>query len=119
MSDQIFYSYDKSKYKSDEKIKEEHNKIIHAFLNGRSKEELSEKEKTEYAELIRKSFGDPRHRNIYQHSRDDALKSAKRADELEGIQAHIPPQIITFEATKKLKFFNWTPKSALKLLFRK
>jgi len=119
MQDQIFYSFDKSKYISDHQIEEEHNKTIENFLNGRAKDELSDKEKLEYSELIKKSFGDPRHRNIYQHSPEDALKSAKRADELQGIQPHIPPPIIKLKSSKKLKFFNWNPKSALKLLFKK
>ena len=119
MSKQIFFSFDKSKYKSDEEIDAEHDSIIRKFLNGRTKEDLSDKEKSVYSELIKKSFGDPRHRNIYQHSCEDALKSAERADELEGIKNHVPPEIIKYESTKKLKFFNWTLKSALKLLFKK
>lgn len=119
MTKLIFYTFDKSKYKSDQEITAEHDRIIEKFLNGRAKEDLSDKEKSEYAMLIQESFGDPRHRNIYQDNAESALKNAKWADELEGIKDHIPPQIIKSESNEKLKFLNWTPKTALKRIFKK
>ncbi len=119
MSDKILYGFDKSIYKSEQEIGKEYDEKVRKFLKGRTFVELSKEDQVTYMNFTEELMRDPRQRNMYYSSKEAAITAKHRADKLDGIKSEGEPEIITYTSDKPLKLFNWTPKSAFKLIFKK